>query len=539
MNRKPEKAELRRQFRRLVNQRAATSEGRISEIRLVEIDAVNPSTYNPRVADPARLDLIELSLRKLGFLLPLYADSSGELSSGHQRHFVSKRMGIKFVPVCYFQREMSLTERKAINIMFNRGTNDMGITDTSGDLTEAIAASNVLELARSLPDKVLNSQSFYPCLQAKTTPLEPLLKTNTGRWVQYAANISGVMRRKGIVMPLVATPDLRVVNGIGRLEALAEAGEKTAQVVIISEAEAALADAMLNMLSMDFDLKNRFADYLRHNSFRRARVSQPGNLLGYGFTFVAHPQQHPNTFSLANPEHLRAWEREHGRTILDFGAGRLKETANLRRVGFDVDAFEPYRMGEGDQIDRDMSVRLNREFLQVIATGKEYSSIFLSAVLNSVPFYEDRVHVVRILAALATEQTRVYASANADTHNYWRNFKGRGALDRTTGRTHGFVLDYEPGMKLGDLAGGSPKAQKYHSLEEFRDLFNLFFQNVECGYYMRQVVTAIASRPRPVEPAALRQSLEFEFNLPYPDGSRMGLGAEAVAAFSQRLGIAL
>ena len=42
-------------------------------IKLEDIEAIQPSTYNPRSADPKRLDLIELSLRKLGFLAPIFA----------------------------------------------------------------------------------------------------------------------------------------------------------------------------------------------------------------------------------------------------------------------------------------------------------------------------------------------------------------------------------------------------------------------------------------------------------------------------------
>ena len=38
-------------------------------IKLVGLDDLNPSAYNPRTADPKRLDIIELSLRKLGFVL--------------------------------------------------------------------------------------------------------------------------------------------------------------------------------------------------------------------------------------------------------------------------------------------------------------------------------------------------------------------------------------------------------------------------------------------------------------------------------------
>ena len=68
-------------------------------IKLVPIDAVQASEYNPRRNDEKRLALTELSLRKLGFLLPIYADESGEILSGHQRHLVASRMGFRQIPV--------------------------------------------------------------------------------------------------------------------------------------------------------------------------------------------------------------------------------------------------------------------------------------------------------------------------------------------------------------------------------------------------------------------------------------------------------
>ncbi|MCX4266938.1 MAG: ParB N-terminal domain-containing protein, partial [Firmicutes bacterium] len=68
-------------------------------IRLVAIDAVQASDYNPRRNDEERLALVELSLRKLGFLLPIYADKSGEILSGHQRQLVARRLGFEQVPV--------------------------------------------------------------------------------------------------------------------------------------------------------------------------------------------------------------------------------------------------------------------------------------------------------------------------------------------------------------------------------------------------------------------------------------------------------
>lgn len=82
-------------------------------IELVPIESVHASEYNPRRNDEKRLALTELSLRKLGFLLPIYADRSGEILSGHQRHLVASRMGFTQIPVEYVSGK-DLGERKAV-----------------------------------------------------------------------------------------------------------------------------------------------------------------------------------------------------------------------------------------------------------------------------------------------------------------------------------------------------------------------------------------------------------------------------------------
>ena len=45
--------------------------------------------------------------------------------------------------------------------------------------------------------------------------------------------------------------------------------------------------------------------------------------------------------------------------------------------------------------------------------------------------------------------------------------------------------------------------------------------------------------PKRVNPKVLRAALEFEFDLPYADGTRMGLVDMALQAFSKRLGVKL
>lgn len=505
-----------------------------TDVFLVRTADLKPSAYNPRLTDPVRLDLIELSMRKLGFLLPIYATPDGEILSGHQRHLVAQRMGLALVPVCY-TKPLAMPDRKALNIVFNRGTNDLEPWETPRDLTEALNRANVYHLAQQIPDKFQNHYEAIRCMHPLTVPVEALLKANTGRWKQYAANVSRTLQLKGIIMPIIVTPDLRVVNGIGRLQVAASRKQATVQVVTITPREAQLADAMLNLLSMDFDLHRRYRDLLRYNSFRRARRVR--SYLGRGFVFAVIGAKPAHTFDIRKPASRARWIKVHGNNVVDFGAGHLHETKLLASAGIACLPFEPYRIGKRQEIDKAESHRLATDFLDVVSTPLAFSSVFISSVFNSVPFADDRLNIVQICAALCEPATKVYAVASSTDQTDWESLMGAEFLNRKNLRTIAFKLEYERGIKLGEFSS-KPKVQKYHTPAEFKALFATCFGSVT----IREVsnnVEAIAAQAKPVDRAALRRALEFEFDLPYPDGSRLGLVKEALAAFSARLGVAL
>ncbi|MEI7912938.1 MAG: ParB N-terminal domain-containing protein, partial [Verrucomicrobiota bacterium] len=359
------------------------------KITLESLDSTRPSTYNPRTADPARLDLIELSLRKLGFIAPIFADADGEILSGHQRHLVASRMGATHVPV-FRTKALDLDQRKALNIVFNRATNDFDFNSTPGKITRELESLDLHALAARIPDKPVGSDSFLRCVKPAEVGVKDLCKANAGRWIQYARNLARTLHRHGILMPIVCREDLSVINGIGRLEMLAEKGAVFAPVVFVTDEEAEFARAMMNLLSMDFDIHTRYADMLRFNSFRRARRVR--RELGNGFIFAVHGSKPCKDFDIARAADRARWTKEHGATILDFGAGHLTETFLLRQQGIDCTPFEPYRLGPGG-INKAESVELTREFLAQVAAGKDWTSIFIASVLNSVPFREDREHI--------------------------------------------------------------------------------------------------------------------------------------------------
>jgi hypothetical protein len=81
--------------------------------------------------------------------------------------------------------------------------------------------------------------------------IEPLLDLNRGRWIQYAKRVAVSLYNKGIVMPIIVDVEGQVINGIGRLELLAERGHHTVDIITIDDpARAEFARMMLNYLSM-------------------------------------------------------------------------------------------------------------------------------------------------------------------------------------------------------------------------------------------------------------------------------------------------
>lgn len=497
-------------------------------IKIEPISAVNPSTYNPRTADPKRLDLIELSLRKLGFIAPIYADANGEILSGHQRHFVATRMGVKNVPVFRIP-PMELQKRKALNIVFNRATNDGDICQTPLKAKRILETLNLSELANSIPDKKLESKEFFLCAYPCKVSVAKLCKINSGRWIQYAKIIARTLRKAGIIMPIVCTPDGKVINGIGRLEMLAELKAETCDVVYISEEEAKFADAMMNLLTMDFNIHERYEDLLRYNSFRRARRVREE--LGHGFVFAVHGNKPCYEFDIFNPKQQAKWRKEHGNTILDFGAGHLTETNILNAAGFDCTPFEPYHIGVSE-IDKGKSLEISKKFLEVVASAKEFTSVFISSVLNSVPFAKDREHIVCICAALCRPFTKLYACASSTSETGYRQVNGKAFHNESNAGNIAFRLEYESGIRIGDFQD-KPKVQKYHTKKEFYDLFYQFFRDVKISE-MSGNVCAKCENVRRIPWERLVEALQFEFNLPYPDGSRMELVDDAINAFKRR-----
>lgn len=499
-------------------------------LKLVSLDKIRPAAYNPRVTDRKRLEILKLSIQKLGFILPLYADSKGELLSGHQRSLAAEELGIKKVPVYFLDKEIKLDEKKAINIVFNRATNDFRKADEIKKLTSKLEQIDLQKLADKIEDK--RGRELYRCLYAKISSPEEFAEPNRGRWNQNSTNLAKTLYTHKIMMPIIINQEKQVINGIGRLEMALKKKFKELKVVQLSPEEEEFAHAMLNMLSMDFDIHNKYEDLLRYNSFRRSYTNRPG--LGKGFFVHRFGGKTTKAFQLR--DYGERWKEVYGDKIIDFGAGKLTDTKMLRGIGVDVNPFEPYLIKQrSNDIDIEASRKLNREFLRRVATGEEYSSIFISSVFNSVPFMRDRMHIAHILAALAGENAPVYLWTMSTKHTTYYD-TSRVYHSETAGKTIKFKLEYEPGIALGDYSK-RPKVQKYHTEQEIVKILLPAFKKVQTKIINANVASIAQCARLNIE--ALRAAIDFEFELPYPGKERMGLSKYAKECFSKRLNIKL
>lgn len=492
-------------------------------VKNTQVEQVTPDKTNPRKPDQARMALLSLSLQKLGFVMPVFATPSGMLLSGHQRHTVAVGRGIKRIPVEFV--DMPEKQVKGANILFNRATNDFTAFDTGAKVQDRLRYQDILKAAEGLPD--FSGEDWY-CLRAKERAIANLGRELANRYDKKAIEMAKALFRLKVRIPIVVSESGRVVNGVNRLLAAKEDGERRWPIVEIPDELAEVSTQFLNYLSMDFHVDEDFADTLRFSAYRRPQNNR--GAVPKAYRFWANGNRTLPDRDAYSVEYWRKFRDFHGQGwILDFGAGLGKVAPFLTEKGMQCTDFEPYRI-DFNRDDRKVSPAYSkqeaRRFLDEIADGRRFSSIFLASVMNSVPFPRDRMCVLAIVNALSDKDTVVYGTCR-DMSDF--NYEYGGIRNANY-----FVFDSEPGVRVGDVVS-NPKIQKFETPETAGTMFKRLWNGFETWpggniFYYR------AFAPKRFHPQVLGEALDFEFDLPYDDGTRMGLAAHARTCFGKRLG---
>lgn len=510
-------------------------------IELWPIDSLKGAEYNPRKMVPERLQQVMISLAKLGFVLPIYITPEGLILSGHQRTTAARMYGYTQLPVVV----MNLAEgqQKGMNVTFNKGTNDLDTyeTDAKNVFAEYLEQSGAL--LTSLPD--IPPDTYYPCMAQHTMPLGELLSMVGGGVSENLRAAGRTLVGTGCHMPIVISGD-RVLNGKGRVFGYFSGNYDEVPVVRVEPDRADYAFLALNFLAMDFDIQAHFKEELRFNAFRRRGVQAQIVGLSRTYPYFVYGRVISNTaqkyallegktnpdlelLPTANEESRKAFAKRYGRIIFDMGAGLLHDSKLMAEAGFDMVPFEPYFCPDGEsEPSSDASRELIGKYLdrleELADLGRGPDSIISSFVLNSIPHHRDRMAYLTILAAMARYDTGVFIGT--------QNVKSLSRLD-----AHLRLNSDEPNITLGNDTRFF-KAQKFYYKEELERMLKVFFATVEIKDVQSNVY-AECHHPRRPSASLLREALELEFNLPYKDGTTMGLAERAKQVFGKYLGITI
>lgn len=477
---------------------------------------------NPRKPDPARLGLLRLSLAKLGFVMPMYATADGMLLSGHQRFTVATELGISKVPIVTV--DLPKKDIQGVNILFNRATNDFSAFDTGSKGKDRLNLEDVIAAAENLPDFEGEEWLALDCQEQRVAGFG---LEDADKYDKKATVLADSVMKMNIRIPVVVSESGKVVNGIHRLFAAKEAGEATWPIITIPDEVADVALNFLNYLSMDFHVDNDFANMMRYSAYRRPQNNR-GNV-PKAYRFWANGHRTLLDRDSYSTEYWRKFRDIHGNSMIDFGAGLCKVRPFLEARGMDCIDFEPYRIDPDSEVgvpSPEYSRKMAVQFLEEIADGRDFTSVFLASVLNSVPFPQDRMAVLAIVHALSTKDTCIYGTCR-DISDF--NYEYGGVRNANY-----FVFDTEPGVRIGDVMR-NPKVQKFHTQEEADNMFARLW-NKRDYWPGGNVFYFKLSAPKAPNLSVLGRALEMEFNLPYSDGSTMSLIKEAKAAFAARLG---
>ncbi len=503
-------------------------------IEMIEPGELIAWDKNPRERDPERFELIKLSLRKFGFVMPVYARRDGLLFSGHQRTSAAIELGFKYVPVMWVEGSTEQVER-GLNILFNVCTNDHA---RKSDFGQRLSIDS--RIVEQLPD----TDDFYPCLRMEMVRpahylSHPAIAAANAMTRDFAEELYG----HGVRIPVIMDESGVILNGAPRLAAAAAAGLLEHPVVRVKGNTEALQQC-LNQITMSFDLQKAFGEELRYNSFFRSRNQGSQRIyLGGGFyewVFGKEARRGGRNWLMKHMITLEGqyrdrFIREHGNCCIDFGAGRLDNQKKLVAAGIECAAFEPFLMRPGtDTINPAGAKIMARKFLKWLSKSPPVSSVFCSSVFNSVPFKTDRDMLMVIFQALCSRGATLYLHTRSDKMLKSKVFIDPSAQAMRERQTKSILLDAEPGLFVGEIMR-RPKVQKFHSPDELQAMGKQFFRQID--YYPGTSTHGIRCRAvREIDYRSLKAAIVFEFNLPYPDGTRMDLSDAALDAFSAYLG---
>ncbi|HKR03478.1 MAG TPA: ParB N-terminal domain-containing protein [Bacteroidia bacterium] len=454
-------------------------------LQKIKLSDIQPAPYNPRKISSEGFDNLKASIIRLGMIKVIVARKENTtIIAGHQR---TKGMQVLGIEECYayFVSNVSLQDE----IRFNQFHN----------MTELPIKENqpVVQIIKEIPF----GEFTY------VDPADIDVKS-PGACGQIVSVITKLMLRYGPFANCVLDHE----NNVLLSSMYAYCCKLLNMKLLCYKLQKKDVDFARNMFAQDYGVfsyehteKKIYPQcYAQKNRLRESQTGneKAGNSRLYEYTVI------PN---------LKKEE-----ISLDFGAGYQDYAKSLNSKGYNVFPLEFFFRKEGtngiwiEHVKADF-LRIKK---QVIASGL-FDVVICDSVLNSVHSMEAQHHVLSCLNAFCKPGGKIFISGRL------KECLERRANQKKTGYGKTFTKDDmikfvdEHGFS-GQFRNGQWFYQKFHSKQEAQDLAETYFGP---GSKMKigggdQTFQIMATKQNTVSPDALKKSLQYEFTLPLPNGSR-------------------
>lgn len=446
---------------------------------------LKPAAYNPRAITPDALEHLQASIRQVGFCKPVIVTDTGTIVAGHQRTKAATALGLSTVPA-YVLTNLSTADE----VRFNQLHNGTDLDEAEGEVRVPAGPTGVFTLETAL--------------QGSTIGIGAAVRNETSRLLLLYGNWGGaVAREDGLVLSgqqyVLACKLLSLPARIYRVPAAAAPAARQA-------------------------FARRYGVFSYDHLPRATYIQSFAQM--YRLRETASGKQ--NASSLYT-KHVAPWLKKHpGARLLDFGCGQGDYARHLRGLTGALVPYEPF-FRSGQSLDRTAVHRMIDGLVAALRDGGLFDAVVCDSVLNSVDSPEAEDDVLRCVTALTRPGGTVFLSGRrrerVETQLTFRTNAPRKQQTRLVE-----FLDADGFSAL--YRGGAWFFQKFHSEAQITALVRRYVSPGPFAYTYSSTSWQIAApREVPVEAAAVEASLGREFNLPWPNGERIGRGADVLAAY--------
>ena len=438
-----------------------------------DVDKLKTADYNPREIKENSFEYLKESLTKFGICKPLIINKNNTLVAGHQRTKAIKELNFKNCPVFILNKKAELSDEIKFNLIHNSVETETSKNKISCDVPEK-------KFSLIAPENI------------------QILKKGNGKIIKEIGKLINIFGEFGSI----------IIN---------ENGE------VIHNNDYAYISKLLNKDLIVYKINNNDI-----NSFNKYMNVDYGeyhysnlNIKSYNQTYCQMDKGNKfkgkNKFlrsSLYEKYVLKNLKKED--YIIDFGAGQLGYYKTLKKLGYNISAYEPFYRGDNsNNLKISCVVKMINNLENMIANNGLFNKCVLDSVLNSIVHNDFEHHVLTTCNSLLNKEGVLYVSTR--NRNESKNNLDHDSISRNKGRDIRF---FDKNDFTGTFVNGVWTLQKFHTINSLKNLLEKYFKKVIIPKQPNKAsqIYAIAYKPKILEKNMRGESLNIEFNMEYPNG---------------------